>query len=63
MHAKNITSLFGTQHLESKPFLLGHARVNTDRWKVAFNKKLVEFSSPADALNKDDNLVEIKSIQ
>ena len=27
------------------PFFLGDTRVNSDRWKVAFSKKLVEFGS------------------
>ena len=48
---------------EYMPFLLRHAGMDADRWKVALNKQLVQLSRPTDAFNKNDNLIEIQGIE
>ena len=45
------------------PFLLGHARVDTDGRKIALHQELIELCGPTHALYKYDNLIEVKSIQ
>ena len=45
------------------PLFLRHARVNAYRGEIAFDKQLVQLPSSANALHKDNNLIEVQCIE
>ena len=49
--------------MNTVPFLLFHSSVDTDGREVAIHKEFVQLGSPFYARNKNDALVELKSIK
>ncbi len=47
----------------NSPFLLAHARVDSNRREVALAQQLVQLGSTDSALDKDDDLVELEVVQ